>query len=219
MAQAILLEDVESLGQRGRADRRLPRLPAQLPDPPQAGRSRRPRARWRKRSAAARPPRRPRRPAPSAKRRPPALLSQDRADDPPAGRRGRQAVRLGRRQGDRRRDARRPRPADRPTQGPARAADPRDRHLHGRDRARRRHRRLGEDDHHRGEAEPSVASRLRGHGLAAPADSPDPPRQGADPVRLGALGAGDGRARRGRARRRRGGPRRPVRPHAAAPRA
>ena len=57
-------------------------------------------------------------------------------------------------EGDRRRDPRRPRPAHRPAQGPPRAADPRDRHPHGRDRARRRHRRLGEDDHHRGEVAP-----------------------------------------------------------------
>ena len=37
MAQAILLEDVKDLGERGDPDRRLPGLPSQLPSPAQVG--------------------------------------------------------------------------------------------------------------------------------------------------------------------------------------
>src|SRR5680860_496781 len=63
-------------------------------------------------------------------------------------------------QGDSRGDPRGARPAHRPAQGPARAADPRDRHPYGRDRARRRHGRLGEDDRRRGELRLRLPTRL-----------------------------------------------------------
>ena len=71
MAQAILLQDVESLGQRGQAIDVSPGylrnylIPRKLAQPATPGR-------WRRRSGAARPPKRLRKPAPSAKPRPPA---------------------------------------------------------------------------------------------------------------------------------------------------
>ena len=115
MAQAILLQDVESLGERGQAIDVAPGylrnylIPRKLAQPATPGaleeaQRRREAAEKAEKARAER----------EARGRRPAL--QDRADDPPAGRRGRQAVRLGRRQGDRRRAARGPRPADRQKQ-------------------------------------------------------------------------------------------------------
>ena len=76
MAQAILLEDVEQARPARRPGRRLARLPAQLPDPAQAGDAGDRRARSRRRSAAATRPRKPSASAPSAKSEAASLLSK-----------------------------------------------------------------------------------------------------------------------------------------------
>ena len=160
MAQAILLEDVEKLGERGDAVDVSPGylrnylIPRKLAQPATAGRAR----------GGPAPPRGGREGRAEARRArsrgAAALLSKTVLTiHQRAGEDGKLFGSVGA-EGDRRGDPRRPRPADRPTQGPARAADPRDRHPHGRDRARRRHRRLGEDDHHRGEVDAARRQRF-----------------------------------------------------------
>ena len=112
MAQAILLQDVESLGERGQAVDVSPGylrnylVPRKLAQPATAGAL----EEAQRRREAAEKAEKARAEREAAGRR---AARQDRADDPPAGGRGRQAVRLRRPQGDRRRPARRPRPADR----------------------------------------------------------------------------------------------------------
>ena len=90
---------------RRRGDRGLPRLPAQLPRPPQAG----PAGDQGRPGGGRAPPRGRREGRPRgarARRRDRRTAFEDRADDHPPRRRGRQAVRLRHLEGDRRRDPR-----------------------------------------------------------------------------------------------------------------
>ena len=150
MAQAILLQDVEALGERGQAIDVAPGylrnylIPRKLAQPATAGALEE--AQRRREAAEKAEKARAEREAQAA-----GLLSKTVLTiHQRAGEDGKLFGSVGA-EGDRRRAPRGPRPAHRPPQSPPRAAAARSRHLHGRDRARRRHRRLGQDDHHRGE--------------------------------------------------------------------
>ena len=147
MPEAILLQDVEQLGEQGHRRRRLEGLPPQLPHPAQAS----PQPATKGALEAARRASRGRRSAPPSRRRArpregAELLNKTVLTIEPAGRRGRPPVRLGHHPGHRRRHQGGARHRRRPPQGPPRGAHQPRRHLHGRRRGRRRRHGDGQDD-------------------------------------------------------------------------
>ena len=163
MAQAVLLKDVEGLGEAGDAVDVSPGylrnylVPRKLAQPATKGALEEAQRR-REREAEAE------RQAAERAGETAALLSKTVLTINHQGRRGRKALRLGHLGGDRRRDPGRPRHQGRPEEDPPRGADPRDRHLHGRGRGRRRRHRLGQDDRRRVARGPQGLS-PRGHSL------------------------------------------------------
>ncbi len=153
MAEAILLEDVESLGERGEAIDVAPGylrnylIPRKLAQPATPGALEE--AQRRKEAAEKAEKARAEREAQAAGLLGKTVLTIHQR----AGEDGKLFGSVGAKEIV---DAlqRGPRPADREKTRPARAAAARSRHLHGRDRAFRRHRRRGEDDHLRGEVAP-----------------------------------------------------------------
>ena len=181
-ASAILLKDVDELGERGHRRRRLEGLPAQLPDPAQArpaghqGRSIA--AAKRRLEPAERAAREAARSAPGERR----AADQDGAHDLAAGRRRRPPVRLGHRAGHRRRRSAR-RAACSIDRRKVHLDEPirERRHPHGRRRGRRRRHRHRQDHGRRAEVRkaPSGAPSPSSTAIGGPVAVSATPRGGA----------------------------------------